>query len=387
MLTVQGWIVALVAIVLVAAGRLFGIVELYLLGAGAAALVIGAAVTVWRTRLRLDLDRSVHPPRVHAGGPSRVDLTITNLGRRRSPLLTLLDPVGDSRSASVVVAPLGRGESVRASYRLPTDRRGVVRVGPLAVRIADPFGLAALATPAAPVVDLTIWPAIDDVAPLPHTTGDDPHGGADHPNALSSGGDDFYALRPYVVGDDLRHVHWRSTARRDDLMVRQDEMPWQGRATILLDTRAGAHTETTFERTVSAAASIVVASSRRRFLLRLVTTSGQDSGVASGQAHVDRLLEQLATVALDEQGSVATAANALRRSPHGSGAVAMLLGGAGGTEGAERLGRGIGHCTIVVFRDRPGLGPGRGVHVVDDEHPFPTVWRTAVGGRRAGALR
>jgi uncharacterized protein (DUF58 family) len=387
MLTVQGWIVALVAIALVASGRLFAIVELYLLGAGAAALVIGAAVTVWRTRLRLDLDRSVHPPRVHAGGPSRVDLTITNLGRRRSPLLTLQDPVGDSRSASVVVAPLGRGESVRASYRLPTDRRGVVRVGPLAVRIADPFGLAALATPAAPIVDLTIWPAIDEVAPLPHTTGDDPHGGADHPNALSSGGDDFYALRPYVVGDDLRHVHWRSTARRDDLMVRQDEMPWQGRATILLDTRAGAHTDTTFERAVSAAASIVVASSRRRFLLRLVTTDGQDSGVASGQAHVDRLL---ATVALDERGSVAAAANALRRSPHGGGAVAMLLGGAHGADSAgapERLGRGIGHCTIVVFRDGAGVGPRRGVHVVDEEHPFAAVWRTAMGGRRVGAIR
>jgi len=45
-------------------------------------------------------------------------------------------------------------------------------------------------------------------------------------------GDDFYALRPYVVGDDMRKVHWPSTARRDELMVRQDELPWQGRVTI-----------------------------------------------------------------------------------------------------------------------------------------------------------
>ncbi len=70
------------------------------------------------------------------------------------------------------------------------------------------------------------------------TTGNDPLAGAEHPNALGRGGEDFYALRHYVVGDDLRRVHWPSTARHDELMVRQDELPWQGRATVLVDVRA-----------------------------------------------------------------------------------------------------------------------------------------------------
>jgi len=383
-LTVQGWIVALVAVALVAAGRLFGIVELYLLGAGAAGLVIGGAVTVWRTRLRLDIERSLHPPRVHAGSPSRVQLTITNRARRRSPLLTLHDPVGVGRSASVVVAPLRPGESVQASYRLPTEQRGIVPVGPLAVRVADPFGLAALATPAAPLVDLTIWPAVDDVAPLPHTTGDDPHGGSDHPNALASSGDDFFALRPYVVGDDLRHVHWKSTARRDELIVRDDEMPWQGRATIVLDTRAGAHSARSFERAVSAAASIVVATGRRRFLLRLLTTGGHDSGTGSGPAHLERLLEVLATIQLDETGSIEAAARALRRSASGAGAVAMLIGevepGA-----ARRLGRGLGNTTTIVFRD--GASQRADSLVVDDDHAFPEVWARALRRRPSAVAR
>jgi len=383
-LTVQGWIVALVAVALVAAGRLFGIVELYLLGAGAAGLVIGGAVTVWRTRLRLDIERSLHPQRVHAGSPSRVQLTITNRARRRSPLLTLHDPVGDGRSASVVVAPLRPGESVQASYRLPTEQRGIVPVGPLAVRVADPFGLAALATPAAPLVDLTIWPAVDDVAPLPHTTGDDPHGGSDHPNALASSGDDFFALRPYVVGDDLRHVHWKSTARRDELIVRDDEMPWQGRATIVLDTRASTHSARSFERAVSAAASIVVATGRRRFLLRLLTTGGHDSGTGSGSAHLERLLELLATVQLDETGSIEAAARALRRSASGVGAVAMLVGDVD-PAAARRLGRGLGNTTTVVFRD--GASAPTDSLVVDDDHAFPEVWARTLRRRPSAVTR
>jgi uncharacterized protein (DUF58 family) len=253
---------------------LFGIYELYMAGAGGLALVVGALVVVRLTARRLDVSRTLHPPRVHAGTPSRVELRVRNRGAQRTPLLSLRDPVGRGRSARVLLAPLGRDQLARASYRLPTERRGVLSVGPLTVEISDPFGLASQSTLAAPVTELTVWPALDEIGPLPHTQGDDPHGGADHPNALSPGGEDFYALRQYSVGDDLRRVHWRTTAHLDDLMVRQDERPWQGRATVLLDTRRAAHTPVGFERAVSAATSIIVACWHHRFLVRLVDTAG-----------------------------------------------------------------------------------------------------------------
>src|SRR5438270_830794 len=90
------------------------------------------------------------------------------------------------------------------------------------------------------------------------------HAGADSRVELIVGsGDEFYALRAYEVGDDLRRVHWPSTARRDDLMIRQHEMPWQGRATVLLDVRQGAHTEQSLEQAVSATASLLTASWQR----------------------------------------------------------------------------------------------------------------------------
>src|SRR5207245_397722 len=88
----------------------------------------------------------------------------------------------------------------------------------------------------APATQLTVYPRVDPILPLPQTRGHDPHAGADHPTALGSG-EDFYALRAYQVGDDLRRVHWPSTARLDELMIRQQEMPWQGRATVVLDVR------------------------------------------------------------------------------------------------------------------------------------------------------
>src|SRR5438105_13844791 len=72
-------------------------------------------------------------------------------------------------------------------------------------------------------------------------------------------GIDFFALREYEMGDDLRRVHWRSTARTGELMLRQDEMPWESRATILLDNRPSTHSGDSFERAVEAAASIATA--------------------------------------------------------------------------------------------------------------------------------
>ncbi len=80
------------------------------------------------------------------------------------------------------------------------------------------------------------------------------------------------------MGDDLRRVHWPSTARRDELTVRQDERHQQGRTTVLLDVRRAVHTDVSFERAVSAAASLLVAATVRGDEVRLVATDGTDSG-------------------------------------------------------------------------------------------------------------
>jgi uncharacterized protein (DUF58 family) len=383
-LTTPGWGVTFGSLALIVTGRLLGINELFLVGAGGIALVLGALIRVATFRLHVDVSRELQPARVHAGTPSRVELEVRNRSTR-TPVLQLRDPVGRGRTARVVLAPLSRDDTVRAAYRLPTERRGLLRVGPMSIDVTDPFGLASTTFEGATSSELTVWPAVDEVLPLPHTSGDDPLAGADHPNTLSSQGDDFYALRPYVLGDDLRRVHWRSTARSDDLMVRQDEMPWQGRATVVLDSRRGSHSDASFERAVSAAASVLLASARRHFLIRLVTTAGDDSQFGAGGAHVENILERLSTIELTDEGRLLAVLTALRRAGSGGALVAMMGGRATADLPAVQRLR-VTHPSLTIVRFVVGRAD-RDVRVggellVDDDAPFAQVWDESRRSRR-----
>ena len=403
MLTRQGWLALFGAGGLLVVGRLLGVYELYLLGSALAALVIVSALVTGLSRLRLEVARELHPPRVHAGSPSRVDVAIGTAGPRATPVLRLRDPVSGTRGAELLVSPLGPGERARAAYRLPTERRGVLTIGPLDVTVADPFGLTSTSLRAAGLTQLTVYPRIDDIVPVPHTHGHDPHAGAEHPNALTLQGEDFYALRPYVVGDDLRRVHWKSTARHGDLMVRQDELPWQGRVTILADVRRTTNTPDSLELVVSAAASVATASWQRRDLVRMVTTDGTDSGYAGGHAHVESIMEHLATVQSSPGGSLPRILDALRRSGYG-GALVVILAAVPEAEldSIARLRSGFGLVTTVVFEPssfgrssqpapRSGRAGGAGGNVVrvTAAAPFATAWNEKMksrGERRTRAI-
>jgi uncharacterized protein (DUF58 family) len=387
---------------MIAGGRLFGVLELFVIGAASGALVIAAVTIVFLARLRLAVARTVTPPRVYAGSPSRVELSIRNDAERSTPVLRLFDSVTGTRGADLLLSPLEPHVVNRAAYRLPTERRGVIEIGPLEVVVTDPFGLASSSTVAAPLAELTVYPHIDDIAPVPHTTGDDPYAGADHPSALGRTGEDFYALRPYVVGDDLRRVHWRSTARRDELMVRQDELPWQGRVTILLDVRRNAHTPASFELAVSAAASIVTASWKRRDLVRFMTTDNTDFGYGAGTSHAEAIMEFLATVEAAPSGTLRGVLDALGQAGNG-GAVVPIVAGVADAELASlaRLRGRFAAVTIVHFerssydtssRTTSGAGAvpvsGTGVIRVTGTRPFVDAWNTAFyRGARMAALR
>lgn len=387
--TRAGWLTLVGGLALLAAGRLLGLVELYVLGVGVLALVVAAVVAVLTRRLRLEVSRVVSPARVHAGSSARVEVTATNRGRRRTPVLRLRDPVSGTRGANLLLAPLDPGARATASYRLPTSRRGIVALGPLGVEISDPFGLASTrtaATGAGARTELTVLPRIDEVAPPPETRALDPHAGRLRTSSSSQNGEEFHALRLYVPGDDLRRVHWRATAHHDDLLVRQDELPWQARTTVLLDTRRAAHTDASFELAVSAAASVVAAAWRRRDLVRLVTTDGIDLGFAAGQEHADAIAEHLATVTTSGRGSLRRSLDVLRRSAHGGALVAVLAKvPRSDLEAVAHLRRTYGLVTTVVFEPsawEPAArepAPPPGPHEVRVATPsgFAAAWAAA----------
>jgi uncharacterized protein (DUF58 family) len=363
--TRQGWVVVAAAVAAIIAARVFAMIELYVAAAAVIGLVLVCWIYVRAVPLRLRVTRTLTPSRVHAGDTTRVEVSATNRGAR-TPVLRLRDPVQTTRGALLQLAPLHKGETARAAYRLPTARRGVVAVGPLAVEVGDPFGLASRSLVAAPILELTIYPHVDLIA-APSAGGErDPHGSMVVANAMASQGEEFFALREYIVGDDLRRVHWPSTARNDELMVRQDELPWQDRTTVMLDVRGSAHSGASFERAVSAAASVVRACFRHHHLVRFLATDGTDSGVGTGLAHVEGIMEYLAVVEPEGGGSMRSAIEAVRRTSPG-GVLVAVLGRATSFETEAIAHFAASSTTVLGVVTEPPVPPAirRGVKFVD----------------------
>lgn len=292
-ITARGWVVLGAAAIMALAAFLFGIQELYPLAAAGATLVLVARLWVQGRRWDLEVGRHVHPVRVPAGSEARVELTVDNVGRVATPVVAAADPFDRGRRwARFAIAPMQPGEDRKASYRLPTNRRGVYHLGPLELKISDPFGVAEAIKKVAPDTSLTVHPRVETVAV---------HSASSHRDddrlplpVIGRGGNEFYALREYVPGDDLRHVHWPSTARVDDLVVRQPEHLRRGRVTVAADLRGAVHDTDTVEAVLSAVASVAVSSLGAGLQVRVVTTAGLDTGHGSGRAHSPAILDGLA---------------------------------------------------------------------------------------------
>ena len=383
MLTRAGWLTLLSAGIAALAGRLFGVLELFIVAAVLAMLVAACLAWVRLTAVRLRVSRVVSPAKVHMGEATKVEVTAINTGTTHTPVLHLSDPVAGTRGARLHLAPLAGGEKAQAAYRLPTDRRGILQVGPLGIEIADPFGLAHRRATAAPLESVTIFPHVDAIR-VPSLGGDeDPHGAAIQTNKLGQTTDEFFALREYVRGDDMRRVHWKSTARSNELMVRQDETPWQDRTTVAIDVRPQRGADPAiFERAVSAAASVVSAGFRQRHLVRLVSTAGFDSGVASGLGHSETILGYLAGVHPSAPTSSAPLFDQLTRSAQGG--LLVIVTSEWNDEQMSTLTRLRGDFRRIVVVGTTGLAPAgmpRGMAYVDarGELAFPAAWLSAVG--------
>jgi uncharacterized protein (DUF58 family) len=297
-LTSRGWSLLGAALGLFLGGRLLGLDELYVLGTAAVALAVGAALYTGRLSIAMGAQRSL-PEHLQVGVDGRVDVTVANDGVTRSTTTACTDLFdGGRRRARFLVAPLDPGEIARAAYRVPTDRRGRFEIGPLRARVGDPFGLAAREWLAAGRDEVIVYPRVHDVLCPPELGGEgletDSVSVAGRPEIAG----DFHTLREYDAGDDLRRVHWKSTARRDRLMVRQDEAHRRAPVLVMLDVRVHAHDRPSFERAVEATASVVTALERAGRPVDVVTTTGRMLG-QRGQRHLGSVLDELAVIEPD----------------------------------------------------------------------------------------
>ncbi len=259
-------------VLITAVGRGLGTLELFLLGAMAAAAIVGAVIYTASVQLDLEISRRAAPSKLRAGQPARIDLELHNGSRRPTPVLRVTDHVSGSSGAQVSLASIkGKSQSVVA-YQLPTRSRGLLEVGPLDISFGDPLALMRSTVRASAATQLLVHAPVLPFDSLKGLVGQEQIGDLNQDRRLRSGGDEFYALRPYVVGDELRRVNWRATARNDELMVRTDERPRTGRTTVVLDRRASAYSTEGFERAVSATLSALIAGWSTEDALRLVTT-------------------------------------------------------------------------------------------------------------------
>jgi hypothetical protein len=253
-------------------------------------------------------------------------------------------------------------QSATVAYTVRTGSRGRYRIGPLAVRLTDMFGLCEVTTSFSTSSELIVTPSVQTLPPV-RIAGEWAGGGQSRSRALAVHGEDDAIPREYRHGDDLRKVHWRATARAGELMVRREEQPRQSRAVVLLDTRASAHRGESLEWAISAAASLTLHLAHAGYALRLLTDTGPapadggarlDGGAPfDGGARFDgALLGHLADIrASRSHRGLAGIAGQLRR-PGGEGLVVAVLGALDardiGQLGAVRAG---GNTCVAVLLD------------------------------------
>jgi uncharacterized protein (DUF58 family) len=292
--TRAGWGVLAAGFAFVAAGRVVGGIEFYVPGAAAIVAVV-AAVLLRRLRpSRIAISKQLTPPRVPAGEPARVDLEIVNLTTVRSPLIRLHDAVSGTRGVHLSIAPLPPDATTRGAYRLPTTRRGVIELGPTRLDDVDPLGLARRSHHLDSMVRLIVHPLIEAVPVRRVPAGDDPLLGEELRQSLGLSDEEFDGLRPYAPGDDLRRVHWPSSARQDELQVRQFRPPRHGRLTLAIDSRPPGDSADALDVTTSIAASIAASVLAAGDATRIESTDGRTTPLVLGNAQLDPLLEFLA---------------------------------------------------------------------------------------------
>ena len=311
--TVRGASFLAAGIVGILAGLILGSHPMISVGVLLISLPVLSALAARRARYQLRCERQITPPRVAPGQPATVLVRLDNVSRISTGLLLAEETIPYSLGSRprYVLNGIERSGSREVSYQLRSDLRGKFVIGPMRVRIADVFGLVELTANFASKSTLTVTPKIVPLTAA-STTGSWSSDGDGRTRMTAAAGDDDVIPRAYRDGDELRRVHWRSTARYGELMVRREEQRWQDRAVVILDSRRSAHAGTgpssSFEFAVSAAASIGVHLARSGLDGHLLTDAGPLAGPAMFE---DVLLDALSVVSTSRNHDFARSTAAL----------------------------------------------------------------------------
>ena len=255
--------------------------ELAVLGM-ACLVLLALALPFLLGRTSVSVDLRLQPERVAAGESVAAGVLVVNRASSRLVPTTLEVPVG-SAIHRYGVSSLAPGATHEESFTIRTERRGVIPVGPAMTRRGDPIGIFSRDVVWTPVREVLVRPPLLPMESLGAGLMRDLEGVST--DAVSQSDLAFHALREYVPGDDLRHIHWRSSAKvmastgESSLLVRQYLDTRRSHATIVVDDRLSAWGDPEdFETAMAVAASIAVRAVLDEFDVSFVCGSHASSG-------------------------------------------------------------------------------------------------------------
>ena len=311
MLTRRGATVLGAGVAMWMMSRLVGSPGLEVVGIGLAVLPLIAAVFVHRGRQRLELRRRLSDVRVPPGTRVTVSIDVENRSTAPTAVLLIEDriPAALGRPARLVISGIRARATQHVSYTVVPQMRGRYPLGPLTVNVSDPFALHRQRIEFTEREELLVIPEVEDL-----TAASDPtfgsSVGSSRARQLFRTGEEYYTMRQYQEGDDLRRIHWASVARTGQLMIRQDESSRRANGLIFLDNRAaalGRARSVAFERSVSVAATLGMLLLRHGFLVRWATADA-----APASAGEERFLDALAGVDHSRETTIGSTLRHLR---------------------------------------------------------------------------
>jgi uncharacterized protein (DUF58 family) len=357
--TKRGWAAFGAGVALWIGSRFAGSADLHMISVGIVALPFLAALFVQWSRVRIEVHRQLSAVRVFPSTRVVVTLRVENRGPGTAPFLLLEDalPADLGRSARVVATGIPPRNHQVVSYSVVCRRRGRFTIGPLSIFITDPFGLARVRIQTQDTNQLIVYPEVEEI-PVSHLALQGAGAGESAVRHLHRTAAEFYTMREYVTGDDLRRIHWPSVAHTGKLMIRQDESTRRSVATVFLDNRTsslGAFGSPAFERAVSVTATVGRALAAAGFAVRLARVDSPSHPVTE-----ERLLETLAEVGPDRTRSAVDSLAALRGSALTDSTLALITAPPNPAEVAalSRVGVGFGKkIAIFVYPVSPGALP------------------------------
>ncbi|HJQ04780.1 MAG TPA: DUF58 domain-containing protein [Nocardioides sp.] len=375
-LTLRGRAFCAAGLAIVVSAILLGQSGLLRIGALMLALPVLSWLLIRTRRLEVSARRLLAQPVVPAGSACHVDLVVT---ATVSGTLLVEEQVPYALGGRPRFVLRRTEAEQHARYTVRSDVRGRFTVGPLVTRVTDPFSLVERRQVVPGTASIIVTPRIVALPAITLGGGRTGTGERSLPHIAAGSAEDV-TVREYRRGDDLRRVHWRSSARVGELMVRREEHPWEARATVLLDNRAGAHggrgPSSSLEMAVVIAASVLVHLDARGFAVRLVTADGPLGGDVEP---VSLSLERLAVLGLSWREDLET------RWSSDAGKVGTIIGVLGtlnahDTGGLRRLRHNATQASALVLD-----AGGSHARVEEASGPLDTLrslgWRVAPVGR------